>query len=468
MNIVNYFLLIVPLLLSYVFSGETVLSYLLAWGGSFWVFYFALSGNLKPLPTDRSLFEQAMRPIVLPHIIFAGYMATTSIFYFFSEQGYTFFDKDPFYITNWNELELLANCQRYYLAGHCAYVIGIVSFMNYEKPKYILQIGNLPQFTLYFSLILLFISFVVQFIPGLSQIVQIANGVSIVASIMSFALALSEKAFAPKAISGGIFMANYVAALTSGWKEAIIVPLVLLGTYMYSKHKTAITILTPLFIAFYFTYVPAYNAIVRAEAWNENGELKGLDLVQYAIVEINADHINIKETNWGFLTGRLSEIGMFTKYAEAIPERLDFYHFTIVRQGLENVMPRVFYPEKPMTEKLVMERVIAAGVVSEISTVSAKPAYIIDCYLSYGFIGIVLGCFLLGAYLSFVSVKAESLFGGYAFGSGLFFTGIFLQLWRGNCFEFVTNNAVWGYVFLLVFFEVFKSLKILAPKTENL
>ena len=35
-----------------------------------------------------------------------------------------------------------------------------------------------------------------------------------------------------------------------------------------------------------------------------------------------------------------------------------------------------------------MQRVYAAGVVDRQSMVSAKPAYIVDCYLSYGMIGI--------------------------------------------------------------------------------
>ncbi len=458
MNILKYLLLLIPLFLSYIFSTEIVTSYFIAWAGSIWVFYYSLSGNLRPLPTDRPLFEQAMRPLVLPQIIFGGYMAFTSVFYFFDQLGYKFFDQDPFYVVEWKQLELMAECQRYYLTGHSFYVLGIVSFMNYKSPKYKFNVEDVSQFTLYLSLSLTVISIVIQFILGLSQIVQIVSGVSIVASILSLAFALPAKQFLPSAISGLIFMSNYIQALSSGWKEAIIVPLILLGTYLYQNYKTAVTLASPIVLIIYFTYVPTYNAIVRSMAWG--GEMQGQELVEYAINEIREGNVDIGETNWSFLTVRLSEISMFTKYVESVPDRRDFYYFEIVIQALESIIPRVFFPNKPITEEMVMQRVIEAGVVSEFSEVSAKPAFIVDCYLSYGLTGVILGCFFIGMFLSYVSVKAESLFGGYVFGSGLFFTGLFMQLWRTNCFEFMANNAFWGYVFLFIFFNVFKSLKI--------
>ncbi|MFN0049472.1 MAG: exosortase Y-associated Wzy-like protein [Cytophagales bacterium] len=464
MNLIKYFLLLAPLFLSFVFSGDVIFSYLIAWSGSIWVFYFSLSGNLKALPTDRSLFQQAMRPLVLPHIIFASYMALSSIFFFFGEMGYTFFDQDPFFIIDWKKIELMAQCQRYYLTGHSFYVIGIVSFMDYQKPKYAINIADTAQFTLTFAIVLIVISVLVQFIPGLSQIAQIVSGVAIVSSILSLAFALPQQALLPKAIAGGLFVVNYLAALTSGWKEAIIVPLILLGTYLYQNYKKTIIIAAPIVIGFYFTYIPAYNSVIRAVG--TGGELQGQALVEYAIAEIQSGNVDIAKTNWGFLTGRLSEISMFTEYVAEVPLRIDHYYFQIVYQALESIVPRIFNPDKPNTEVLVMKRVTDIGVISELSIVSAKPAYIVDCYISYGFIGIIVGCFALGGFLSYISVKAESLFGGYVFGSGLFFTGIFMQMWRTNCFEYMANNAFWGLVFLFVFFKVFKSLNVLKKDTS--
>lgn len=435
----------------------------MAWAGSLWVLYFSLSGSLKPLPSDKTLFEQGMRPIVLPQIIFGGYMAVTSIFFFFDQLGYTFFDVDPFFTINWKQIELLAESQRYYLTAHSFYVLGIVTFMNYQNPIYKFNLSNLSQFTLYLSLVLTGVAFIIRFIPGMSQIVLIMSGISIVASIQSLAFSLPSGQFVPIAISGLIFLSNYINALTSGWKEAIIVPLILLGTYLYQNYRKVVIITAPLVLGFYFTYVPTYNSIVRSKAWS--GDMAGQSLIQYAIDEIQSGNIDIKQNNWEFLTGRLSEISMFAKYIDQVPVYRDFYEFAIVNQALESIVPRLFYPDKPITEVVVMKRVIELGIVSELSVVSAKPAYIVDCYLSYGMLGIILGSFLLGSFLSFASVKAESLFGGYNFGSGLFFTGLFMQMWRSNCFEFMANNAFWGYIFIFVFFEVFKSLKILQKVT---
>ncbi|MES2807893.1 MAG: hypothetical protein V4619_04665, partial [Bacteroidota bacterium] len=78
----RYLLLYLPWALAALFRDETVLSYFTAWLGSFFIFYISYSGWIKPLPKDRPIAEQLMRPIFLVQIIFVGYMACSSIFYF--------------------------------------------------------------------------------------------------------------------------------------------------------------------------------------------------------------------------------------------------------------------------------------------------------------------------------------------------------------------------------------------------
>ena len=92
-----------------------------------------------------------------------------------------------------------------------------------------------------------------------------------------------------------------------------------------------------------------------------------------------------------FFAYRLSEIDMFTTFVQSTPDDVDFYGTTLLQQSLIAIIPRVFWPEKPITEDLVMERVYNAGVANRLSNVSAKPAYVVDTYLSGGGLGVFIG-----------------------------------------------------------------------------
>src|ERR1700712_4922202 len=115
----RFIALYIPWGLSVLFSPDPVLSYLIAWLGSFFFFYITLTGWIRPIPADRTAAEQLMRPIFLVQIIFAGYMCCTTIFYFFSVLGYENFHKiSEYYLIDHERLELTAQCQRYYCLGH--------------------------------------------------------------------------------------------------------------------------------------------------------------------------------------------------------------------------------------------------------------------------------------------------------------------------------------------------------------
>jgi len=90
-SIDRYLLLFIPWLLALLFKDYYILSYLIAWLGSFFIFYLTFTGKVRPLPHDLSFSNQLMRPIFLIQIIFAGYMCCTSIFYFLDVLGYVDF-----------------------------------------------------------------------------------------------------------------------------------------------------------------------------------------------------------------------------------------------------------------------------------------------------------------------------------------------------------------------------------------
>src|SRR4051812_36486964 len=116
---VKYLILYLPWLLSILFNPYPVVSYLIAWLGSFFIFYITLSGRVQDLPTDRKISEQLMRPIFLVQIVFAGFMCCTSLFYFLDVMGYEDFEKSKlFLLTDQVRLAYTAQCQRYYCLAH--------------------------------------------------------------------------------------------------------------------------------------------------------------------------------------------------------------------------------------------------------------------------------------------------------------------------------------------------------------
>jgi len=110
-----------------------------------------------------------------------------------------------------------------------------------------------------------------------------------------------------------------------------------------------------------------------------------------------------------------------------------------------------------------MQRVYDAGVINRNSSVSAKPAYIVDGYLSGGLLGVFLSLFIYGAAAQLISQKAEQLFGGYTLGTALIFSGLFQIFWRGLSFEFIINNVFWSYVSMIVIAKILRSRNILKP-----
>jgi len=152
---------------------------------------------------------------------------------------------------------------------------------------------------------------------------------------------------------------------------------------------------------------------------------------------------------------------MFTSFANSTPDKVNFYGFDLAKQSAVAIIPRIFWPSKPITESIVMERVYNANVINRGSSVSAKPAFIVDAYLSGGTIGVFISLFIYGAVAQLISRKAEYLFGGYILGTALIFSGLFQIMWRGLSFEFLINSVFWSYVSMIIIQKIFVATRIL-------
>jgi hypothetical protein len=460
-DIAKFAILFVPWAISSLFETLPVLSYLIAWLGSFFILFVTLTGKIKPLPADRSIAEQLMRPIFIIQIIFAGYMCCTSIFYFVNILGYNYFQKiNNVLAIDQTLLELTARCQRYYCLGHAAFVCGILFFMKYpDKQKYHVEKEKLANLLLMVALISFPVSLFFLRIPGLSQFYQQLSSLSFIGGTLALAFAIPLKKMGNTLICLALYVFNFYQAFISGFKEPIIISILVLGIFLYPNYKKLVTITFVPAIILLFMFLPAYVSSFRQNAWS--GDETAENASQIALDEtLNAKDI-ADDSNWGFLVFRLSEIDMFTGFVKSTPEYVDFYGSQILQQSAMAIIPRIFWPSKPNTEDLIMERVYNAGVIYRGSSVSAKPAFIVDAYLSWGGIGVFIFLFAYGAVAQLIDVKAEKLFGGYILGTALIFSGLFQIMWRGLSFEFLINTVFWSYLTMLVIFKILRSRNIL-------
>jgi hypothetical protein len=293
----------------------------------------------------------------------------------------------------------------------------------------------------------------------LSQFSIQLTGLSFVAGTIGLAFAIREKKRGNYYFALGLFLLNLLSSLSSGFKEPVIVCVLLLGVFLLPVYGKKIIPVFGSVLLFLFLVLPTFIGNFRKMAGS------GIDVITARDESINVllsrSQDDILEDNWSFLTDRISEISMFVKYVDNTPYFTPYYQFDLVGNAIGMVVPRFFWPSKPNVEKLVMDRVYQAQITSQDSSVSAKPAFIVDCYLSYGGIGVWLGLFLYGYFAQRISEKAEQLFGGYFLGTAVIYGGLFQIFWRGNCLEFMVNNVFWSYVTMYIIFRIFRSRAIL-------
>ncbi len=442
MNNVKYVAIFLPLFLSYFLETAPIISYFTAWSGSFLLFYLSLTGFIAPLPNDLPFAQQMMRPIIIIQLIFCGFNFCSSIFNFLDTLGMQDWEWRPNYFVNMEKVRNVAEAQRYYLLGHISLLLGMYSKnISLVKQRYKLREDlDWSIFLLFFTFFGVIISFVTQFIPGFRQVSEQFHNLSFLSGTYALCYAIISKNRNLIVYAGAFYTYNFVQILVSGFKEPIIISFVLVCIFMYPYYRKIVLISIIPVIYICFVLVPAYVQAFRGMTLNEDNVTSLSDVRDKALTEA----LDKKESNWEFLTGRLSEISMFTVYIESTPKRIPYYGLELVNQALIVLVPRIAWKEKPVTEKLVMQRVYDAGVVSDLAKVSAKPMYIVDGYLSGGILGIMISLFAYGYALQYLCGLAESWFGGYFLGTAIMFNGLFSIFWRGLSFEFILNVILYS------------------------
>jgi hypothetical protein len=433
-----------------------IASFVIAWLGSFYIFYLTLFSKVKFIPHDLPLTKQIMRPIVLIQLIFAGFMCCTSIFYLMDHMGYEYFTRITYLPFKVNEQTfLIAKCQRMALLAHAALVTGmIVQIKQFPIIKHKLQVN------MDFFLIWLCIG---CYVVGLaasqaSSIIQFSFGlinISITCSALIFVRGIVQRKRGYMFFGGGLFFFNFLASTLTGYKESIIINIIIISFLLYPYFKGLILTLSIPIIYILIYILPTFASIMRSQSWT--GQKSAAEARQEAFdALLTSEDAMIEETNWAFLTDRLSEINMFTSFAKHVPDKRDYYGLEIATNSVLAIIPRFIWKNKFVTETISMERVYDAGVVSRSSTVSAKTRPVVDGYLSAGFIGVFIAIFLYGWITQWLCNKAEEWFGGYELGSVVIFNAIFQSLWRGNNFEFLLNNIFYGFIAMYGIYWVLK------------
>lgn len=452
----------IPWLLSQFLAHHPVLSYLIAFCGSFFVFYMTILSPYRCLSPDRSLIEQIMRPLILIQLVFAGFMCCTSIFYFADHLGFEYLKNIRYNHFQVNDQTyLLAKCQRMALLGHIALVSGMIFQVKIKnRPKYILTLP-LTHLLIGLNLFTLLLVFLLRYIPGFLQLKFYLLPLAVSCQAYLLILGIFHKKPIPL-LFGGVFFAFYlVNATLTGYKEILLINLITLSFLAFPYFKKIITILfLPILYLLLYT-LPTLTTIIRVESWTGGRTAQAARTEAFETLINGNNNVLIKNNNWEFLTNRLSEIGMITQYIDDVPDQRPYYGFSILTNSLYSLIPRTLWPKKPNTEKISMERVYNSRVVNKFSPVSAKTRPVIDGYLSGGLTVVFLSMFFYGLISQWICNKAEELFGGYELGCMIVFNSIFQQLWRGNNWEFLINNIVYGLLLIVLLFFGLKHLNVL-------
>lgn len=466
-------LIYVPWVIAVGAQVDPVVSYFIAWLGSFFIFYWTLFSRVKFIPHDLPLTKQIMRPIVIIQLIFAGFMCCTSIFYFMDHMGYEYFNKVTILPFKPNEQTyVIAKCQRMSLLAHAALVTGmIVKIKQFPLIKHKLQL-NLDFFLIWLCVGCYLAGVAASRIPAILQFSFGLINISITCSALVFVRGIVQRKRGYIFFGGGLFIFNFLASTLTGYKESIIINIIIISFLMYPYYKKLILTLAIPTIYILLYVLPTFANIMRSQSWS--GQKSASEARQEALdALINEEGVEIQETNWSFLTDRLSEISMFATFVKRIPEKRPYYGFEIAGNSVLAVIPRVFWPGKFITETVSMQRVYDAGVAFKASTVSAKTRPVVDGYVSAGVFGVFISIFMYGWITQWMCNKAEEWFGGYELGCIVMFNAIFQSLWRGNNFEFLLNNIFYGYISMYCIFWILKrsntltELNVYKTTTDN-
>jgi hypothetical protein len=456
-----------PWILSLMFAQSPIYSYLIAWSGSFFIFYCTILSPIRCVSQDEELRKRIMRPIVLLQLVFAGFMCCTSIFFFLNHIGYEYLhnvNANNFVIND--TTYQLANCQRYYVLAHAALVVGLILVNEQSPPIFYTFNKRTDQILIPISILSFVCALVLSRLPAMAQFSYMLRYVAAFSGTLTLVKGIRYRNTKLVVYGATWYVYDLLSSSLTGYKEGVIINILLLLFLLYPYYTKLISYLCVPILGGLLYILPTLATTIRAQVWSGSDTAEQARSDAFRLLTSTDPVADIQQTNWDFLNTRFSEVGMFTQFVVFVPFQHDYYGFQILKNSLYSLVPRALWENKPNTEALSMQRVYEAGVINRQSDASAKTRPIVDGYLSGGPIGIVLVMLFYGIIAQLCCNQAERYFGGYETGCIVFFNGVFQQLWRGNNLEFLINNVFYGFILMMFLFHLLRFLKILLPIEE--
>lgn len=455
----RFLLFFIPYLISLLYQEDPETKYWICWGGSFWIFWVTFAGWAGSLPRNRPFAQQFMRPFIFAHLLLAGYMVLSSVFFFLHYHGYYYFEQvdvpDP------EKIVRTAQCQQYYQLAHAALATGFsLSMRGFERPRFwaIVKAQNADVF---FKLtwITFLLQQVLDFLPFGSAFKSNLNQIALLSSLLFLIQAFAEKKKILLAL--GLFAINILLGTLSGMKSATLMIILFLGAQYYGRYRWQTITLGALSIWVWFSFIPTISVAIRQQAWF--GGQNSTQVLRNAIADIRDKKVDSRKVNWNLLVARSSEVGMFIRYVDHVPIKRDFYGLEIVEQALMGLIPRAMRPDGKSIDETAMARAIEVGIIDRKidQSTSAKPALVADAYMSGAELAIIITFLVFGYMANSLAQICERFFGGYTFGTVLIFNGCFAVFQTGSCFENVPSSIFYGIITMYFIFFLLVELKIL-------
>lgn len=414
--------LFLPSLLGLVWNEDSGFSIVWSLAGSIFIALVAQTRWFRQTNDDAPITHRLLRPVSIAHVFFVGFHVVGGAFHAMDAVGYTFWGRagEPLGY----DLALIAEAQRLMLLAHTGLTAGMkLAGFRYDRPKYVVPF--IPPYGLIVaSFLSLSLGTLISAVPSLWNFGQLILSISSTAIVLDTALSIRRRHFTNIALTLLLLGFNLVQQVLSGWKGLVLYSMITLGALLYPLMPRRVVLGGTAFLLFWTLYLHPFGLALRPLIWYEGVE-------QQEAVAISMDRalgMSIRErldSVWTMMVGRANDLYQFQKYITYVPAVHPYFQLDLVKESLIAMVPRVLWPEKPDLERLAMQRVYEAGVVSERARVSAKSNFYQDAYLSGGAAAVVLACFFLGMLTMFISHTCERLFSGYDIGTCLIYTSLF-------------------------------------------
>jgi len=421
-------ILFVPSLCGLLWANDPKISIAWSLAGSLFIAiiaqtrWFMQSGEALPI-TYRLL-----RPLFMYHFFFVGLHVVGGAFYALDNTAYSFWQ--PAGDTSAYDVSVNATAQGLMLLAHASVTAGmkLVGF-RYNPPKYLIK--YIPPYSLIMlSFICLGLGSMLASIQSLSNLGQRIVQVASTAVLVEIAFAVAQRDLRNITMALMVLLLNLLSQILSGWRGLALWTMIALCALLYPLMPRRTLFGGLAFALFWALYLHPFGTELRPLIWREQLDRKTAAAVsmEHAMnmsLEERLDHVS------GVMVVRANDLHQFAKYLRYVPYTRPYYGLDLAREALIGLVPRIMWPEKPELERLAMQRVYEAGIVSEGADISAKSSFYQDAYLSGGWPVVILASLLFGFLIMVISHTCERFFGGYEIGTCLIFTSLFAEVVNG-------------------------------------